>query len=162
MNDNNSISIAINDNKNVKKLIQQQYDELDVQEQRYAKQAIQIKFIYYTFGLIALITSVLITSMTASYKNTTERDNLVVFCLSVIVSIITSALNFLQIETKMSSYQNTKKQYHDLKLTIHNFWGHNKDDEQCEIFYDKIIQQQRKIENNSLDINPCFCLSCCF
>lgn len=71
------------------------------------------KLFYYTTGIITLIINVVISSISASTDITGAR---VIFILSIIGSILTSIVNFLKIESKITKLEDYKKSYRDYRI----------------------------------------------
>ena len=70
-----------------------------------------LQTMYYILGFVTVMLSIIITSF-----STREID--VVFWMSLAVSILTTALNFFKIESKINSLEHNYHQFHSLLCEI--------------------------------------------
>ncbi len=151
----NLLSVADkNFNPNPSDLLDETFDDISKYENSFSRRNSRCKLIYYITGLAALMINVIITAFSANY---TPDNSAIIFVLSIIASIITSALNFLEIETKISRYEQTRKSYHDLRLELHNFQSHNNSDADILAFITDVSNKQRKIDFDSVTTSVTFC-----
>jgi len=125
-------------------------DEITEKEITYFKKYTKCKTIYYSTGVIALIINIIITSFSANYN---QSNSQIIFVLSILSSIIISVLNFLQIETKITKFQNFTKIYRDLRFEIHNFQSIENSDEEIDNFLTLLLKKYRKIHFQSLEVD---------
>ncbi len=110
--------------------------------------------IYYLFGFIGLVLNLVITSLTSNNINS------LLFQMSVIVSIISTSLNFFKIETKIQKMVYDRIQYNNLLNDIKCYSIENKD-ENYQLnshldghFEKETIEKLKIIEND--DVQLCF------
>ena len=128
------------------------YDKVKDKEDFFATKEIQCKLLYYLAGMFTLILNVVITAIAAS---TPTPAATAIFIMSLLSSIVSSIINFLKIETKISRVEQFKMEFHDLRMRM---W----EDLETGSEQDKIEEIQksnlelRKLDSESIDLQSTF------
>ena len=141
------------------RMIAKKIKEMKLKEKQLTRKQMRCKIVYYGLGLIALVLSLLSSAIMSSYETLTTGQGRVVFIFSVITSVVTSAVNFLGIESKISTYDQLRKLYHKFVLEIQDeTFGCETVDEVEKIMH-SILRRQIKMEGEfvALSDNVCCC-----
>lgn len=112
---------------------------------------------YYSSSCIILAITVILSSLTQSnFEEHQSTKSLLVFYLTIFVSIGTAILNFLRIETVIQKYEYCKSQYFDLFQDVSFYlsqWDASSKD--IEQFHSVIVEKNKHIQNMQQNISSC-------
>lgn len=140
-------------------MLQDKLDEIKSKEQHLTIKQVRCKYIYYSLGLISLVLSIVISTATSSYETLTTEEARYIFICSLISSVVAGAVNFLGIESKISTYDQLRKLYHKFSLQIADELQQCDTSEEAEQKLHEIITEQMKIEAELIALGNHIC--CC-
>lgn len=112
---------------------------------------------YYFSSCVILVVTVILSSLTESnFQENKSSRSLMVFYLTIFVSIGTAILNFLRIETVIQKYEHCKCQYFDLFQDVSYYLEqYNINSKDIQQFHSLIIEKNKNIQNMQQNISAC-------
>ncbi len=145
----------------IRKKLHKKKETCHVKSKAYNKSARKIRLIYYIFSGLAVILSVVISSLTGgnSMKNLNKND-IIIFVLSLIVSISSVISSFFQLEEKISNYHQTSISLNEICLDIETELSKKKvSNTEYENYFNLMNEKYKMIQSNALDLKQSIC--CC-
>lgn len=107
------------------------------------------QLIYYVLGGLSVLLSITITTMSGAQSIYDVNNGIykTLFILSMLVSLLSTALNFFRIESKINEYKTSSSYYFDLYNDIDEILINKTSMEEYRNFYNMVIERIKLIHN---------------
>ena len=145
----------------IRKKLYKKKEICQIKAKEYNKSERKIRLVYFVFSGLAVILSVVISSLTGgnSMSNLNKND-VIIFVLSLIVSISSVISSFFQLEQKISNYHQTSVSLNEVVLDIETELSKKKvSNSEYENYFNLVNERYKMIQSNALDLKQSIC--CC-